>query len=125
MTGIFDSAPSRRSLLAGGAAFAAATFAASRARRATAASDLHLTAGPARVQLLDGSRPETAVWAYDGSVPGPTLRFRQGETARIAVENRLAQETTVHWHGVHVPNAMDGVPYVTQKPIAPGETFAY
>jgi FtsP/CotA-like multicopper oxidase with cupredoxin domain len=58
-------------------------------------------------------------------VPGPEIRARQGERLRVAVENRLAEETTVHWHGVRVPNAMDGVPHLTQKPIAPGETFIY
>jgi FtsP/CotA-like multicopper oxidase with cupredoxin domain len=92
---------------------------------AAAPSDLRLTAGPARVQLRDAPSPATDVWAYDGAVPGPTIRVRQGETVRIAVENRLAEETTVHWHGVRVPNAMDGVPHLTQKPIAPGETFTY
>jgi FtsP/CotA-like multicopper oxidase with cupredoxin domain len=117
--------PSRRSLLTGGAALATAALLSGRSHRADAAADLHLTAGPARVQLREASSPETDVWTYDGSVPGPTLRFRQGEIARIAVENRLAEATTVHWHGVRVPNPMDGVPYVTQKPIAPGETFAY
>jgi FtsP/CotA-like multicopper oxidase with cupredoxin domain len=43
----------------------------------------------------------------------------------VVVENLLPQGTTVHWHGVRVPNAMDGVPHLTQKPIAPGETFVY
>lgn len=44
---------------------------------------------------------------------------------RVVVENRLAEETTVHWHGVRLPNAMDGVPHLTQKPIGPGEGFVY
>ena len=50
------------------------------------------------------------VWAYDGKIPGPTLRLRQGEPVRIVVENHLGQDTTVHWHGIRLPNAMDGVP---------------
>jgi FtsP/CotA-like multicopper oxidase with cupredoxin domain len=58
-------------------------------------------------------------------VPGPALRLRQGEPARIVVENRLAEDTTVHWHGIRVPNAMDGVPGLTQSPIKPGQTFTY
>jgi FtsP/CotA-like multicopper oxidase with cupredoxin domain len=58
-------------------------------------------------------------------VPGPTLRVRQGEPVRLLVTNQLDQETTVHWHGVRVPNAMDGVPGLTQPPIRPDETFAY
>jgi FtsP/CotA-like multicopper oxidase with cupredoxin domain len=65
------------------------------------------------------------VWSYNGTVPGPEIRVRQGERLRITVENQLAEETTVHWHGVRVPNAMDGVPQLTQKPIAPGESFVY
>jgi FtsP/CotA-like multicopper oxidase with cupredoxin domain len=84
-----------------------------------------LVAGPARVPLVGGQYPDTDAWAYNGSVPGPELRFRQGQRVRIVVENRLQEDTTVHWHGVRVPNAMDGVPHLTQAPIAPGETFTY
>ena len=66
------------------------------------------------------------MWAYDGRVPGPELRLKQGERLRVAVTNRLPEGTTVHWHGVRVPNAMDGVPHVTQAPIAAnGGTFVY
>ena len=53
------------------------------------------------------------------------MHLRQGEPARIVVENKLSEDTTVHWHGVRVPNAMDGVPGLTQPPIKPGETFTY
>ena len=93
-----------------------------------AARELHtmtLTAAPARQQLVPDEYPQTEVWSYNGAVPGPELRFRQGERVRIVVENRLPQETTVHWHGLRVPNAMDGVPHVTQPPIAPGGRFVY
>jgi FtsP/CotA-like multicopper oxidase with cupredoxin domain len=65
------------------------------------------------------------VWAYNGTVPGPALRIRQGEPVRILVENRLEEETTVHWHGIRLPIVMDGVPGISQPPIRPGETFAY
>jgi FtsP/CotA-like multicopper oxidase with cupredoxin domain len=82
-----------------------------------------LTAAPAEIPLLDGA--PLAVWAYDGQVPGPTLRVRLGDTVRVAFTNRLPQPTTVHWHGVRVPNAMDGVPGVTQDPVRPGESFVY
>jgi FtsP/CotA-like multicopper oxidase with cupredoxin domain len=58
-------------------------------------------------------------------VPGPEIRVRQGQRALIEVENRLPQETTVHWHGLRIPNAMDGVPYLTQPPIPPGGRFLY
>jgi FtsP/CotA-like multicopper oxidase with cupredoxin domain len=65
------------------------------------------------------------VWCYDGRVPGPEIRVRQGDQLRIAVTNRLAEETIVHWHGLRVPNAMDGVPYMPRPPITLGETFTY
>jgi FtsP/CotA-like multicopper oxidase with cupredoxin domain len=84
--------------------------------------DVTLTAAPAVVSL--GGRP-LEVWAYNGQVPGPTLRVRLGDTLRATLVNRLPQPTTIHWHGVRVPNAMDGVPGVTQPPVAPGETFVY
>jgi FtsP/CotA-like multicopper oxidase with cupredoxin domain len=65
------------------------------------------------------------VWCYNGRTPGPDIRVRQSERIRVVVENRLPEETTVHWHGIRLANAMDGVPHLTQKPIAPGETFTY
>ncbi|TIP33271.1 MAG: hypothetical protein E5X90_08065, partial [Mesorhizobium sp.] len=58
-------------------------------------------------------------------VPGPEIRVRQGERVRVEVENGLAEKTTVHWHRVRVPHAMDGVPHLTQKPIGAGERFVY
>ncbi len=82
-----------------------------------------LRAAPAEVRLLDG-RP-LKVWAYDGQVPGPELRVRLGDRVRVTFTNDLPEPTTIHWHGVRVPNAMDGVPGVTQPPIQPGETFVY
>lgn len=87
--------------------------------------NLSLTAGPSRVQLVGGKYPATEVWAYNASVPGPVIRAKQGDRLRVAVTNALAEPTTVHFHGVRMPNAMDGVPFVTQKPIAPGGSFVY
>ncbi len=84
-----------------------------------------LTAAPAKQRLVPAQYPETEIWGYNGAVPGSELRFRQGETARIVVENRLPEETTVHWHGLRVPNAMDGVPHLTQAPIAKDGRFVY
>jgi FtsP/CotA-like multicopper oxidase with cupredoxin domain len=89
----------------------------------TATRDFEIEAAPTRIPLLDGRSIE--VWAYGGTVPGPTLRVRRGERLRVRLLNHLPQETTIHWHGVRVPNAMDGVPGVTQPPIRPGETFTY
>ena len=78
-----------------------------------------------RQVLVGAGHPDTAVWSYNGTVPGPELRFKQGERLRIEVENALPVETTVHWHGIRLPNAMDGVPGVTQKPISRGGRFLY
>jgi FtsP/CotA-like multicopper oxidase with cupredoxin domain len=80
----------------------------------------------ARQRLVGAQNPDTAVWAYNGTVPGPELRFKQGDRLRIEVENALGVSTTVHWHGLRLPNAMDGVPDVTQPPIpANGGKFVY
>ena len=67
----------------------------------------------------------TPIWGYDGTVPGPTLRVKQGEEIKLRLVNGLNQATTVHWHGLRLPNAMDGVPHLTQKPIEPGQSFDY
>lgn len=75
--------------------------------------------------LLDTGKAPVPAWTYGGQVPGPQLRVRQGERVRIAVTNRLPQPTTVHWHGLRVPNAMDGVPHLTQPPIPRGGRFTY
>jgi FtsP/CotA-like multicopper oxidase with cupredoxin domain len=85
--------------------------------------ELEIVAAPTEVQIADG--PPLRVWAYDGRAPGPTLRIRLGDELRVHFVNRLPQETTIHWHGVRVPNAMDGVPHVTQPPVQPGESFTY
>ncbi len=65
------------------------------------------------------------VWAYGASVPGPVLRHRRGDWVDIELHNRLPEATTVHWHGIRLPNAMDGVPHLTQAPIEPGARFRY
>ena len=122
----FDRPPlSRRTFLAASGGAAAVSVLRPWRAWASPISEYQLLAEPGHAHLVGGSYPETAVWSYNSVVPGPELRVRQGEHLRIAVENRLAEETTVHWHGLRVPNAMDGVPHLTQKPIAPGETFVY
>ena len=87
--------------------------------------EFHLTPKPAKVSLIGAQHPDTAVWAYNGTVPGPEIRVRQGDHLRVTVENALAEATTVHCHGIRLPNAMDGVPHLTQPPIAPGGSFVY
>jgi FtsP/CotA-like multicopper oxidase with cupredoxin domain len=87
--------------------------------------ELRLEAEQTVAKLTGDSHPATAVWSYSGSIPGPEIRVRQGERVRVVVTNRLDEETTVHWHGIRVSNAMDGVPGLTQPPIHPGESFTY
>lgn len=85
--------------------------------------DVELVAGESTVELSEG--PSTAVWVYNGVVPGPPLRVTLGDTLRVTVRNELPASTTIHWHGIRVPNDMDGVPGVNQPHIEPGETFVY
>ena len=85
-----------------------------------------LKLGATRQSLVGEAYPATDVWAYNGTVPGPELRFRQGQRLVMPVENALEAPTTVHWHGIRLPNAMDGVPHLTQAPIAArGGRFLY
>ena len=64
-------------------------------------------------------------YAFNGQVPGPRLRFRQGDRVRINVTNRLPETTTVHWHGLVLPNVMDGPAHITQEPIENGQVYRY
>jgi hypothetical protein len=64
-------------------------------------------------------------WGYNGSTPGPTIEVMEGDRVRILVENRLPEPTAMHWHGLEVPNAMDGVEGITQDLIPPGGVFVY
>ncbi len=90
---------------------------------------LSLTPQPARQQLVApdaaGSPPATDIWGYDGRAPGPEIRVRQGTRLQVAVTNRLPAPTTVHWHGIRLPVAMDGVPHMPTPPILPGASFTY
>jgi FtsP/CotA-like multicopper oxidase with cupredoxin domain len=82
-------------------------------------------ARPGLAPLRGDDQTPTPVWGYDGVVPGPVLRVKRGEALIVRLINDLTEETTLHWHGVRLTNAMDGVPYLTQAPIAPGESFEY
>ena len=74
---------------------------------------------------LLGPNMPVAAWTYNGTVPGPEIRVKEGEAVRIIFKNELPVATTLHPHGVEVPNAMDGVPGLTQPAVPPGETFIY
>lgn len=82
-----------------------------------------LEASVIRWSILPGETVEA--YAYNNEVPGPTLRVTEGDRIRINVTNKLPESTTVHWHGLILPNEMDGPAEITQEPIQPGKTFSY
>jgi FtsP/CotA-like multicopper oxidase with cupredoxin domain len=83
----------------------------------------HLVAGPVDHEFAPGLKAEC--WGYNGSTPGPTIEAVEGDRLRLYVTNRLPEPTTVHWHGILLPNGMDGVAGLNQRPIPVGETFVY
>lgn len=85
--------------------------------------DYELTLKPQSITLLPGT--STPAWTFNGQFPGPTLRLKQNRPVRILVRNELPEPTTIHWHGIRLNNAADGVPGLTQEPIPPGGTFLY
>jgi manganese oxidase len=64
-------------------------------------------------------------WTYNGQVPGPQIRVREGDRMRVNLTNKLPQSTAIHFHGLELPNDQDGVPFITQPPVKPGESFTY
>ena len=64
-------------------------------------------------------------WTYNDMVPGPMIRVREGDRVRVNIRNELPESTAVHFHGLELPNAMDGVPFITQPPVKPGESYTY
>jgi CopA family copper-resistance protein len=116
-----------------GAAAAAGAFSAVRWQRGRAlaapsrmpvlsGSEFQLEIGPTPINITGQPRIATAV---NGQVPGPILRWREGDTVTLAVSNRLSVPSSIHWHGIRVPSPMDGVPGLSFNGIAPGETFIY
>lgn len=85
--------------------------------------EFHLTASEFEHEFAPGCRARC--WGYNGSTPGPTLEAWEGEQVRILVTNQLPEPTTIHWHGILLPNGMDGVAGLTQPAIQPGETWVY
>ena len=82
-----------------------------------------LTASVINWETEAGKKVEA--WAYNGQVPGPMIRVREGDRIRVSVTNELPESTSVHFHGVEMPNDQDGVPFITQPPVKPGETYTY
>lgn len=118
---------SRRSFLHLGAALGFAAVTVPRWSLAQIDSGLayhyRLTAEPAQAELVPGFK--TDVLAFNGDIPAPVIRAKQGQPVRIEFTNNLDEPTTIHWHGLRIPIEMDGVPFLSQKPVMPGETFIY
>jgi FtsP/CotA-like multicopper oxidase with cupredoxin domain len=83
----------------------------------------HLTAEPVKREFAPGMTVNC--WGYNGQTPGPTIEAVEGDRLRIYVTNKLPEATSIHWHGIFLPNGMDGVKGLTQPPIDPGKTFVY
>ena len=79
----------------------------------------------ARPTTVDLGGPRVATWAYGGTVPGPLIRAKAGDLVRVSLVNDLPADTTIHWHGIALRNAADGVPGMTQDPVRPGATYSY
>src|SRR5215207_5421828 len=84
-----------------------------------------LAAAPLKMKLHPDAPAEAELWAFNGAVPGPILRVRHGEEVRVRLKNRTPAPLSLHWHGVRIANAMDGVGGLTQAPVAPGQDFDY
>lgn len=82
-----------------------------------------LTAAKLMWEVAPGELVEA--WAYNGQVPGPQIRVREGDRVRVSFTNELEESSAIHFHGVSLPNGMDGVPFITQPPVKPGGTFTY
>jgi len=116
---------SRRSLLKSASAVAGlASLPASMTLAAQAREPIQLRTGFVEKELRAGA-PKVDFWGFNDGIPGPVLRYRKGDQAKILVGNGLSVDTAVHWHGVRVPNSMDGIPFVTQDAIKPGGQMLY
>ena len=83
----------------------------------------HLIAEPVKQEILPGKVID--LWGYNGSAPGPTIQVNQGDRVRVVFDNHLPEPSSIHWHGFEIPEAMDGVPGIGQKPVSPGGRFVY
>ena len=93
--------------------------------RPVLAAPMVLRASPVTAQILPAGDGTTELWGYNGTSPGPELRARQGDTLDVTLENHIGEGTAIHWHGIRIENAMDGVPYLTQSMVEDGESFHY
>ncbi|NRG18379.1 multicopper oxidase family protein [Rhizobiales bacterium] len=116
--------PTRRDLLKGGAAL----WTLSCLPNGVMAADdgpLTIEAREGTAELWEEGGPKADIWGYEGRVPGPVIWVRQGETLPVRFVNRLKQPSTIHWHGIRLDNAYDGVAGLTQEAVEPGQSFDY
>ena len=118
---------SRRNFLSAGAGMIGASIVSSSWNYTEASNKSFslLEPKPGLVPLAGINKPKVSVWGYNGKVPGPIVRVKQGTRINIRLKNSLKQSTTIHWHGIRINNAMDGVPGLTQDVVPPGEYFDY
>ena len=116
---------SRRSLLAGLSTGLLASQFPALSLAASGEGFFDLVAAPSKRRLYTPDAPASDLWTYNGSTPGPEIRVKKGERVRVRFTNRLEEPTSIHWHGIRIDNAMDGVSGLTQDPVEPGGSFVY
>ncbi len=85
--------------------------------------EFELTARVVQWEVARGERHEA--WTYNGMVPGPVIRVTEGDKLRVVLHNKLPESTAIHFHGMRLPNDQDGVPFLTEAPVKPGQTYVY
>lgn len=116
---------SRRRLLAGFSSGLVASQLPSLSLATSSDGFFDLIAAPSKQRLYLPDAPPSDLWTYNGSAPGPEIRVRKGERVQVRFTNKLDEPTSVHWHGIRIDNAMDGVSGLTQEPVEPGGSFVY
>jgi FtsP/CotA-like multicopper oxidase with cupredoxin domain len=116
---------SRRDVIAGLSLAAAGSTSPVRAQPKSSAPFRVMRARAGATFTDSAEKASGSLLGYEGTVPGPLLRVRQGEEVHVRLFNELAEPTSLHWHGVRLPNSMDGVPDLTQPPLVPGASFDY
>lgn len=117
----------RRQVLRCGLGLAAAAGGSCPAFTVARAADgfFEITAGRSEIKLYGDEGLASELWTYNGTLPGPEIRVKQGDMVRVRLINNLPEPTSIHWHGIRIANAMDGVAGLTQDAVASGNTFEY
>lgn len=113
----------RRNFVMGSAALLSGSFLPKLSLAQTGPRSFDLVAGHIKKALYQQETSD--LWAYNGSVPGPEIRATRGERIRVSFRNEHEEPTSIHWHGIRIANAMDGVSGLTQEPVQPGDSFVY